>query len=60
MDGLREHQPLQDSPLCLEAGFGGRTAGEESRERGFITLMSCWPLQRGKGGFVTNFYWVQL
>lgn len=59
-DGLREHQPLQDSPLCPETGFGGRTAGGESRERGIITLKSCWPLQRGNGGFVTNFYGVQL
>lgn len=46
LQGLREHQPLQDSPLCRETGLGGRAAGEESREGGIITSKSCWPLQR--------------
>lgn len=34
-DGPREHQPLQDTQLCLETGFGGRAA-EEERERGVL------------------------
>lgn len=33
---------------------------EESRDGGITDLESCWPLQRGVGRFVNNFYQVQL
>lgn len=51
-----EHQTLQDSPLCLEMGFGGRTAGEGSRERGVLQFGSLVdPCKAGREGLCITF-----
>ncbi|OPJ84736.1 hypothetical protein AV530_016060 [Patagioenas fasciata monilis] len=54
VDGPCEHQPCQNSPLCRETGFGGRTAGEKSRERARLTLGCTGDEQTSYTGILTR------